>query len=406
MTRQSDMLMTQRALEKVRVVDLTQHSAGPYCTKLLAGFGAEVLKIERRPDGDPMRGRGPFFEDREGPERSIPFLWLNTGKKSVALNLEDGRGVDVLKKLIAKADVLVENFAPGEMAKLGLGFDTLSAINPRLVMTSISSFGQTGPYRDFAGEEITTYAMSGCMDLTGDPAREPLASGPASTQYTAAMWGYIATLAALFQREDGGGGRHIDVSIQESALDNIEMALAERLHLGQTAKRKNDKHPLVPWELFSCKDGQAAVIGGPMRHWLAAVDMFEEPRLRGTKFAHALGRIEHRAEFEELIRPWLSRHGKEEIFHMGQSRGLAFGYMASLEETRACPQHESRGFFVDVEHPEVGTHRHCGAPFHFSDTPWRSARAPRLGEHTRCVLGETLGYSADDLGLLHDAGVI
>lgn len=406
MSKEIDGTMADQPLAQLKVLDLTHYVAGPYCTKLMAGFGAEVIKIERLRTGDPQRGTGPFVRDETGVERSIPFLWLNTGKKSITLNLKSAQGVDLLTRLVEGVDVLVENFSPRVMPALGLDYQTLREVNPRLVMTSISNFGQSGPYRDHRADEITLYAMSGAMHLTGDPEREPLAAGPAVVQYTAGMWAYIMTLSALSEREAHGIGQHVDVSIQECALDNIEVALIEHLHLKRTPTRKNDRHAMVPWELYPCRDGRAAVIGGPIRHWLRSLDLYEEPALANEKFRHAVGRIEHRDEFEALLQPWLTAHAKNEIFHAGQARKLAFGYLAGLEEALASPQHESRRFFVDVDHPAVGRGRYCGAPFRLSKTPWQSSRAPLLGEHNEAVLGGNLACPSEQLRRSPGEGVL
>jgi crotonobetainyl-CoA:carnitine CoA-transferase CaiB-like acyl-CoA transferase len=392
------------ALAGIRVVDLTQYKAGPYSTKLMAGFGAEVLKVEPPGVGDGMRRMGPFYEGTEGVETSIPFQWLNTGKKSITLDLEKERGRAILLALVPDTDVLVESFMPRVMPGLGLGYDELREINPALVMTSVSNFGQDGPYRDYEADEITEYALGGSMYLTGDPKREPLASGPEISQYTAGMWAYIMTMAELLQGDVVG--RHIDLSILETVVDNIEIALIEHLHEGTLPCRKNDKHTMVPWELYPCADGEVAVIGGPYRHWLQAAEMFEEPRVFEEKFREAMGRIEHRDEFEPLLRPWLEGQGKREVFHEGQARGLAFGYLADLDEALANPQHDARGFFVEVEHPVVGAHRYCGAPFKLSETEWQSRRSPLLGEDTESVLVERLGYDQSELARLKSEGVI
>src|SRR5579871_5808423 len=260
--------MPEYALSDLRVIDLTHHISGPFCTKLMAGFGADVIKIEKPGSGDGLRRIGPFYGNIEGPENSIPFLWLNTAKRSMTLNLKKTEARDILLQLIRGASILIENFAPGDMARFGLTFDLIHKINPRLIMTSISNYGQTGPYTDYQAEEITAYAMSGLMQLTGRPDRQPLSSGPAMTQYTAGIQAYIATTLAICHRATTGTGQHVDVSIQESGLGNIEVALAEYLHAGKKANRTGDEHPLVPWKLYPCKDGYAAIIGGPMRHWV------------------------------------------------------------------------------------------------------------------------------------------
>jgi crotonobetainyl-CoA:carnitine CoA-transferase CaiB-like acyl-CoA transferase len=395
-----------QALAHVRVVDLTHHVAGPYCTMMMAGFGAEVIKVERPGVGDAVRHIGPFFGPGPDPEASIPFLWLNAGKKCVTLNLKDRRGRTLLEDLVRRADVVVESFSPGVMSRLGLDYETLRAIRPGLVMTSISNFGRTGPYRDFKAEENVASALAGLMRLTGDPDKAPLQPGPALAQYTAGMHAYIATLMAVYQAGATGSGQHADVSIQESALENIEIALMEHLRLGRVAARRGDEHVLVPWQLHPCRDGYAAVIGGPVRHWLRAAVLFEEPRLLEEPLRHMAGRMARREEVRGLIQPWLERHDKRDVYHAGQARRLAFGYLAALDEVLDAPQHRARDFFVEVEHPVVGRYRSCGPPFRPSETPWRSQRAPLLGEHNEPIYHELLGRGRDELAALGREGVI
>ena len=398
--------MAKQPLSHIKVVDLTQRGAGPYCTKLMAGFGADVVKAEPPETGDPQRAVGPFFQDRPGRERSIPFLWLNTGKQSVTLNLQAGRGVELLKRLVADADVLVENFAPGTMAELGLAYETLQQANPRLVMTSLSNFGQTGPYRDYLAEESQSYALSGLMYETGHPDQPPLAAGPAVAQYSAALVAYTATLTALFLRHQTGRGQHVDVSVQEAALVNIEMSLTNCLQSGKVRKRSGDRHVMVPWEMYPCADGEAAVVGGPIRHWDRAAEIFDEPRMFADKFRHCRQRIEHRQEFEALLAPCVRKMTGEELFQAGQQRRLGFACLRTLEEALQSPQHQARGLFEQIKHPEVGAHGYVGAPFKLSATPWRSARAPLLGEHNQAVYGERLGCTADEMERLRAEGII
>ncbi len=394
------------ALSHLTVLDIGHHVAGPYCAKLLAGFGARVIKVERPGTGDPMRAVGPFHGDAPGRETSIPFLWLNTGKEGVTLNLKHDEGRRLFRELVQRADVVVENFSPRVMPGLGLDFEALRARHPRLIMTSISNFGQSGPWRDHAAAEITEYALGGSMAVTGDPDRPPLAAGPRVTQYTAALSAYVATLMAVFQRGASGRGQHVDVSIQESALDAIEINLVEYLHEGKVATRTGDEHPLVPWKLYPCADGYAAVIGGPVRRWLRAAPLFEEPRLLEPRYAHMRDRLRHRAEVDALLTPWLKRQTRRDVYHAGQSRGLAFGYVATLAEVMASPQHAARGYFEPTDHPEVGRHAYCGALFRPARTPWRPGRAPLLGEHTAAVYREVLGLGPEDLARLAREGVV
>lgn len=398
--------MPQNALSHLTVLDLTHYIAGPYCTKLMAGFGANVLKIERPDAGDGLRGVGPFFRGRENPETGIPFLWLNTGKKSLTLNLKTERGLEIFKSLLRGADVVVENFSPRVMPSLGLSYGELREINPRIIMTSISNFGQTGPYRDYRATEIVEYALSGLMYLTGDPDKAPLSSGPAMTQYTAGMTAYISTLMALFARGMKGTGQYVDVSIHESGLDNVEVAIAEYLHMGKVARRAADEHTLVPWQIHPCADGYAAIIGGPIRHWLRGADLFEEPRLLDKRYEHMIDRMKHREEVKALMRPWLMRNRKKDIFHAGQAKKMAFSYLASLDEALESPQHLARDYFQEIEHPVAGKHKYCGPPFRPSEARWQQEPAPLLGEHNEEIYRHALGYSPEALEAMREEGVI
>jgi len=375
--------MTEQALANIRVIDLSHYVAGPYCTKLLAGFGADVIKIERPGTGDPMRHVGPFYRDPAGGEHSIPFLWLNTGKKSVTLDLKTPGGVTALKDLVRHADVVVENFAPTVMRRLGLDYPVLRAVNPGLVMTAISNFGCAAPYSEFQVEEMQLYAMSGAMYLTGDPARAPLAPGPAICQYTGGLHAYLATLLALLRTRARGEGEFVDISLQESALENIEIALTTFLQAGKIPKRA--KHMYVPWDLYECADGYAAITLMPARNAERAADIFPDPRLFRPPYRDGRERIRHRDAYEELLRPCLHEATKMGLFHAGQSRGLAFGALLDVAEALRSPQHAARGFLEAVDHPAVGRHAYLGAPFRMSRTPWVSGRAPLLGEHDRAL---------------------
>jgi len=396
--------MTEQVLSHLRVIDLTYYISGPYCTKLMAGFGADVIKIERPETGDKMRSLGPFYQNEEGVEHSIPFLWLNTGKKSITLNLKTGKGVEIFKELVQTTDVVVENFSPGVMPRLGLGYEDLREVNPGLVMASISNFGQTGPYKDHKADEIEMNAMSGVMHVTGASDKPPLTSGPAMCQYSAGLHAYTAILMSLFQRETTGQGQYLDISIMECGLEHIENRLTDFLQLGKNSNRGS--HLFAPWGLYNCEDGYVAVIGAPFRHWTRGAEIFEEPRLLEDKYRHVRDRAQHREEVDALIQPWVSKHKKKEVFQKAVEQNLAFGYLASFDEVLESPQHKARGFFVEIDHPTVGKHRYCGAPFKMSQTPWASFRAPLLGEHNQAVYGDLLAYSTQEIHCLQEEGVI
>ncbi len=394
----------KNALADCKVIDLTHYIAGPYCTKLMVGFGAEVIKIEPPETGDKLRGLGPFCKDKDEAEQSIPFLWLNTGKKGITLNLKTVKGVEIFKELVRDADVVIENFSPGVMQNLGLSYEILQEVNPRIVMTSISNFGQTGPYKDYKAEEIALQALCGGMYMTGNPEKAPLVPGPAICQYSAGQHAYLATLMALFQREMSGEGQFVDVSIHECGLENIELTLTRNLQTGTKAKR--GPHLFVPWDLYECEDGYAAIIAMPSRHWHNARELFQDVRLFDAKYDHVRDRGEHREEYEAILKPCVKTHKKEELFHAAQALKLAFGYSAGLGEALESPQLREREFFVEIDHPTIGKHKGCGAPFKMSRTPWQSSRAPFLGEHNGVVYGETLGYAPQELQHLLEEGVV
>ncbi len=396
--------MSKQALSNTRVIDLTRFIAGPYCTKLLAGFGAEVIKIEMPKNGDGLRNVEPFYRNEQGVEHSIPFLWFNTGKKSITLNLKASQGIEIIKRLVETADVLVENFSPGVMGRLGLDYETLKSINPKLIMVSISNFGQSGPYRDFKADEIELQALSGLMDNTGAPDMPPLAAGPALCQLTAAMHSYAAILMAILQRNRTGEGRYVDVSIMESSMEQIENRINTYLLTGKVSKR--GPHIFAPWGLYDCQDGYVNVISAPFRHWENGAEIFEEPRLREHQFQHLRERVQHRQEIDALIQPWLDKKKKQQVFKAGQEKGLSFGFLANLDEALDSPQHRERGFFKSVEHPAVGTQLFCDAPFKMSATPWHTAASPRLGEHNDVIYGSVLGYSDEERRQWAAQGVI
>lgn len=378
--------MNEKALPDIKVIDLTYALAGPYCTKLLAGFGANVIKIEPPKTGDSMRSFGPFFSNKEGLETGIPFLWLNTGKKSVILDLKSEQDKEVFKKLIIDADVVIENFSPGKMSDLGLDYDILREINPGLIMASISNFGQTGPYRDYRACETQEYAMSGLMHMTGETNKPPLASGPAICQYTAGLYAYNAILMALFQRQTTQRGQYIDISIMEAGMENIETRLANYLYSGKDSKR--GAHTFAPWGLYSCRDGYVTIIGAPFRHWKSGAVIFQDPRLLGDKYRLAIDRAKYREEINSIIIPWAKARNKKEIFKAGSEHKFAFGYVAGFSEVMMSSQHEARKFFTEIDHPVVGKHKYCGAPFKMSRTPYMPLRSPLFGEHNQAIREE------------------
>jgi crotonobetainyl-CoA:carnitine CoA-transferase CaiB-like acyl-CoA transferase len=401
------------ALAGIRVLDLTHHIAGPHCTKLLADFGADVLKIERPPAGDPARRAGPFYKDVPHPETSALFLHLNTNKRSLTLNLKTAEGQRIAHRLVERVDVLVENFRPGVLARLGLDIATLHRINPRLVVTSISNFGQTGPYRDLRASEITLFAMGGPMNITGHRDHEPLKLGGNVVQYHAGSVAAYATLLAVYAVEGGRAqGEHIDVSIYETQAgfrDRRTIYLTAHAYTGEIGRRpETGVRPGAG--VRPAADGYVNITAfGAARfprflHMIGREDLLDDPRVQNPAFL--LQYPELAQEIENSYLAWLMAHTKREAAAIAQAHRLLAAPVNEIKDLLEDPAFAERGAFETIDHPYTGPQRYPGRPFIMSATPRPPARrAPLLGEHTVEVL-EELGYSREDIGRLRAQEVI
>ena len=399
--------MAPSALNGVKVLDLTHYIAGPYCTKLLADFGAQVIKIER-PGGDPARDMPPFYHDERHPEKSLPFLYLNTAKRSVSLNLKSAQGIHILRELAKDADILVENFSPRVMPSLGLDFPTLRELNPALVMVSISNFGQTGPYRDYKATDMVEYALGGLMYIFGSYDREPLKHAFNQAQFKAGTNGAAAALMALYHQRSTGQGQHVDVSIQESVASALRDVTSNFTYFG-AVRRRQPNHSGDLTRLRAVSDGYILPnpgIGGRL-NWNTVVEFLEAPELDDDKFRTPTARLENAEELGKILdRIFLSKN-KMDIFYRAHQKRFIYGVIDSLEEVMASPQNLAREGFVEVDHPVAGTFRYPGAPVKLSETPWDGLQpAPTLGQHTQEIFSQRLGYTAADLEELSGMGVI
>ena len=399
--------MPEAALEGIRVVDLSQGIAGPYCTRLLADLGAEVIKVEP-PDGDYVRRLGPFPGDVPHPDKGGLFIHLNGNKKSVTLDLTTESGRVVLRKLLARADVLVESEKPGHMASLGLGYGKLTGEFPGLIYCSVTSFGQTGPYSRFEGNSLACMALSGLMYVTGDPDREPLCTGGEPADYFGALHAWVAVLAALEHRSQAGTGQHIDVSVLESLGCADEYNTMVYSYMGAIRKRYYSHHhiPTYPSEIFPCRDGYITVIGGATGFPLMMAVLLERPELENDPMFQNLWlrTFQWRKFEEEVLLPYLREHDRQELLTRAQELRMPF---APVMDARTLLENEhlrERGFFREVEQPEVGRVPAAAFPFQMSETPLRCGRAPLLGEHTQDVLLD-LGYDKGDTVVLRERGV-
>jgi crotonobetainyl-CoA:carnitine CoA-transferase CaiB-like acyl-CoA transferase len=396
--------MREQAMEGVRVLDLTHLIAGPYCTKILAGFGAEVLKIEKPGRGDEARHMGPFLDDLPGAERSGLFLYLNGNKKSITLNLKSATGTIIFKELVKDADVVVENFSPGTMQRLGLDYRALKQINPGLVMASISNFGQSGPYRDYKSSHLVAWGMSGGRYTDGEPDKRPVQSGGWLTHYIAGLFAVAGTVTALYQQKESGEGRHVDVSILESIMA-MTLYPATANSYRQTIYSSGGKGYLG---ILPCKDGHIGLNAYTELHrelvfaFLGMPELAEDPRFR-DRF-HLRDNLD---QARSIVTKKVKEREKMELFQSGNEWRIPVGLVPTTEEILESSQHRARGFLEEVEHPVMGRVTMPGAPFKMMETPWRSrSAAPLLGEHNEEIYCGVLNYDRKDLVVMSERGVI
>ena len=365
--------MAERALPDISVLDLSLEIGGVYCTKLLADLGAVVTMVEPVEGGHPLRHLGPFKDGAEGPDGGGLFHYLCANKRSVALDLGSPKGRAEAQELASQADLVVESFPPGRMASLGLGYEALRVSNPRVVLTSVSYFGQTGPYRDWQGGEIVEQALGGYMYFGGHPDREPLMVPNNQPQLHAGMQAAIASMAALQWARSSGKGQHVDVSAVEAMLSAHCWTSTSWSHMGQVVRRAEP-------DCIPCKDGYIFIMG--LRHNPDLFLMLERPELiEDLRFRDRESWTKNMNDLWGIVREWCLEHTKEEIFHGGQELLLPVTPVYNAADLTRSAQLEARKWFLDVEHPVVGTTTLPGYPYKFSETPPLVYRpAPALGQ--------------------------
>ncbi len=397
---------TEGLLDGVRVLEMSHVMAAPSCGLLLADMGADVIKVEP-PGGDPMRHIGPFAHDQPGPDSSLYWLHFATNRRSITLDVTSADGAALLRRLASTADVVLETYQPGLMESLGLGYGDLSDLNPGLVYVSITPFGQTGPYKDYKGSDLIGLAMGGYMYVTGWPHTPPTRLWGSQAYHTASNRAYIGALLALYHRLATGEGQHVDVAISEYLATILENALSMYSYTGSNFRRTGNRgYGRAAWGPYACKDGYVGVIAGPDHLWSSMAELMGIPELDDPKFGDRTGRAANADELDALMQPWLSRHGKREIFERAQGLGLAFAYVATPDDIVQWEHLHERGFFEEVEHPDAGTYMHPVGPFQSEAMAWDLSPAPRLGQHNRKVYGDLLGMSAQEIVRLREASVI
>ena len=401
--------MGEQAFSGLRILDCTQGVAGPYCAKLLADFGAEVIKIERPGEGDVTRRMGPFLRDEPHPEKSGTFFYLNTNKKSITLNLKSETGVRIFKELVRETDVMLEDFEPGAISELGLSYEALREMNSRLILTSISDFGQTGPYRDYKATNLTLSGLGGAMYTTrpsNNPTASPVVGGGLQAEYITGLLSFVALVAALVNRDRSRKGTWIDISALECVASVLAGHIGEYSYIGLS--RRTNPWPIHGYPIgysSSCKDGWISLtpgIGGAPN----IASLIGRPELKDDPlFAKPGARMAAPEKFDALILPWLKEHGKWEVTKKAQEVRLAFTPVLSPGELLEDEQLKARKFFAEANHPVMGEVKYPGAPAKLSETSWRAGRAPLLGEHNEEIYGR-LGYDKEDLVRLREQGVI
>jgi crotonobetainyl-CoA:carnitine CoA-transferase CaiB-like acyl-CoA transferase len=391
------------ALEGIRVLELTQIMAGPFCGMLLADLGAEVIKIEKPRGGEDSRRMAPPYYHGE----SAAFLAVNRNKYGVALDIGTPEGKEVLWRLIATADVLLENFRPGTMTRLGFGYEQVHAQYPRLVYCSISGFGQTGPYAERGGFDLVAQSMSGVVSVTGSP-QEPAKVGVPISDLNAGLFASHAILAALFSRTRTGEGQYIDTSLLEAALAYTIWESNEYWATGTAPQRLGTAHRLsAPYQIFPTADGWIAIGAANQRNWERFAQALDRPDLLyNPLFTTNSDRMAHLPALVETLTATLKTRKTEEWLQLLEQAGVPSGPVLSLDQVYQHPQIKARQMDIEVEHPIAGRTHAIGFPVKYSATPGQLYRpAPVLGQHTFQIL-EALGISAEECHRLEESGVI
>jgi crotonobetainyl-CoA:carnitine CoA-transferase CaiB-like acyl-CoA transferase len=391
------------SLDGVMVLDLSRVLAGPYCAMMLADMGADVLKIEEPEGGDESRTWPPFAAGE-----ASGYLSMNRNKRNLTLNLKTPEAQEILKKLVAQADVLIENFRTGTMESFGLGYDVLRTINPRLIYCGVSVFGRSGPYKDKAGYEALMQAFSGVMSITGEPDGPPLRCGISLMDLGTGMMAAYGVMNALFHRERTGSGQKVEVSLFETALSLMSYHAVGYLLNGHVPQRQGSGHPMiVPYQVFPTQDGEIFIVGSNQRLWtrlcqaLCRDDLLQDPRFHSNA-----ERVAHREVLVPLLQVETRKYRTAALHEMLDKADIPCAPVNTLDKVLTDPQTLAREMIVDVPHPLIPDLKLLGVPIKLSDTPGEVRLPPPLkSQHTEEVLTD-LGYSGADIKTLRERQVI
>jgi len=397
--------MTQ-ALSGVRVIDMTHNQAGPACTQILGFLGADVIKLEEPKGGDIARQNM-----RDKNSDSLFFLILNANKRSLTLNLKTDQGKELFKQVIAQSDVLVENFGPGALDRLGLGYAKLAEVNPRLIYATIKGFGTYGPYSGFKSFEPIAQAMGGAMSVTGFPDNPPTYVYPAIGDSGTGMHMAIGILAALQQRHATGRGQHVEVSMQDAVVNLVRVSLRDHQRFGRPMGRTgNQLGRNVPGTTYACAPGgpnDYVFIHAQQQMWPGVAKVLGQPELtEDARFKTAEARWENRDALNAIVEAWTRQRSKHEVMRLMGDAGVPCGACQDTGEVLADPHLKAREMIVDVDYPPRGTYQTVGCPIKLSDSPVVVSRPPMLGEHTEDLLKALCGVDPDETKRLRQDGVV
>jgi len=397
-----------KVLDGVKVIEYGNLISAPFCAKIFADMGAEVIKIEQPCCGDDSRRMEPFMNDIPGLERSGLFQYLNMNKKGITLNPETATGRKILLQLLKGADVFIENNPPKRMKALKLDYARVKQVNLRIVMTSITPFGQTGPYKDYKSSELINAHMGGVgYDSVRevDISREPIKAPAHIFGFQAGLSAATATVAAVFQQSVTGEGTYLDVSEQESIIQNMHSVF--RYYYNKQIVNRTDVLDRAPAHILPCKDGYIHHANMEESEWWRFVDLMGNPEwAKNELFADYTLRSQYWDALKPLILDWTKDHTMDEIYRGSQERGSAIGALYTAKDMLSDRQMAARGFFVEADHPEIGKLQYPGVPYRFSDIQREApAAAPLLGQHNEEIYCNRLGYTKQDLNKLNEAGI-
>jgi crotonobetainyl-CoA:carnitine CoA-transferase CaiB-like acyl-CoA transferase len=394
-----------KALEGIRVLDFTQYLSGPHCTSVLSELGAEIIKIEMPGKGEPERLAMPMTPKRE----SYQFLSYNRGKKSITLNLKNSKGLEIARKLTGKVDVLVENFAPGGMDRLGLSYEEVRKVNPRIIYASISGFGQTGPRRNDVSYDVVAQAMGGLMSVTGYAGGEPLKAGISLGDYMGGYNGVIGILAALYYRTVTGEGQSIDISMQDGIWAMVFPDRANYFDTGTVPGRIGNKlSSSAPFGAYNARDGHVVICTITDPQWQKVLQAMGREDLSGEpRYATRESRTQNMEEVDGLVQAWCRERTVEEVLAILKKYGVPCSPLPTFDQVAGDPQLLSREMIVEVEQPVSGKVKLSGSVYKMSKTPGdRRKRIPTVGEHNEEIYGGLLGIDAQEMQKLKEEGII